>query len=156
MRLQEYGRNANKRKAYVHQPDLLLVGVAVSTAKHRACMGTQTTMSCRKLAFTHTREGFGRFEQTLRGHMVKNGRRRLLLAMEPSGISWQARYERLKSCDYAVCLVHCHAGRNHRPTMPDGPSKTAEKMPPVSSTYCARASSFCLLPVIRHSRPPTA
>ena len=100
MRLQEYGRNPNKRKEYVHHPDLLLVGVDVSKAKHNACMGTQTTMSCRKLEFTHTREGFRRFEQALKAHLVKNGRQRLLIAMEPSGIYWQALYERLHSCGY--------------------------------------------------------
>jgi transposase len=89
-------------------------------------MGTQTTMSCRKFEFTHTREGFRRFEQTLRVHMVKNGRQRILIAMEPSGIYWQALYERLHSCGYAVCLVHCQAVRNNRKTMQDGTSKTDE------------------------------
>jgi hypothetical protein len=52
MRLKEYGRNANKRKEYVHQPDLLLVGVDVSKAKHHACMGTQTTMPWDRLVST--------------------------------------------------------------------------------------------------------
>jgi transposase len=127
MRLPEYGRNPHKRKAYVHQPALLLVGVDVSKAKHHACLGTQTTISCRKLEFTHTREGFRRFEQTLRVHMVKNGRQRLLSAMEPSGISWQALYERLNRCGYAVCLVPCHAVRHNRKTMQDGTRKTDEK-----------------------------
>jgi len=127
MRLQEYGRNPNKRKEYVHQPDLLLVGVDVSKAKHSACLGTQTTVSCRQLAFTHTREGFRRFEQTLRAHLVKNKCQRMLIAMEPSGIYWQALYERLKSCGYGGCLVHCQAVRNNRKTMPDGTSKTDEK-----------------------------
>jgi transposase len=127
MRLQEYGRNPNKRKEYVHHPDLLLVGVDVSKAKHSACMGTQTTMSCRKLEFTHTREGFRRFEQTLKAHLDKNGRQRSLIAMEPSGIYWQALYERLTSCGYEVCLVHCQAVRNNRKTMQDGTSKTDEK-----------------------------
>ena len=60
MRLQEYGRPPHKRKEYVYQPDLLLAGVDVSKAKHSACLGTQTTVSCRKVAFTHTREGFRR------------------------------------------------------------------------------------------------
>jgi len=127
MRVHEYGRNSNKRKEYVHQPDLLLVGVDVSKAKHNACLGTQTTMSCRKLEFTHTREGFRRFEQALKVHLVKNGRQHILIAMEPSGIYWQALYERLHSCGYAVCLVHCQAVRNNRKTMPDGTSKTDEK-----------------------------
>lgn len=127
MRLTEYGRNPHKRKEYVHQPNLLLVGVDVSKAKHHACLGTQTTMSCRKLEFTHTREGFRRFEQTLKDHLVKNRCQRLLIAMEPSGIYWQALYERLKSCGYGVCLVHCQAVHNNRKTMQDGPSKTDEK-----------------------------
>jgi transposase len=127
MRLKEYGREPQKRKAYVQQSDLLLVGVDVSKAKHSACLGTQTGISCRKLEFTHTREGFQLFEQTLRDHLVKTNCRRTLIAMEPSGIYWQALYERLKSCGYGVCLVHCQAVRNNRKTMPDGASKTDEK-----------------------------
>src|SRR6266581_1214328 len=127
MRLTEYGRNPQKRKAYVQQADLLLVGVDVSKAKHNACIGTQTGISCRKLEFTHTREGFELFEHTLRHHLGNNQCRRLLLAMEPSGIYWQALYERLKSCGDGVALVHCQAVRNNRKTMPDGASKTDEK-----------------------------
>jgi hypothetical protein len=51
MRLTEYGRKPQKRKASVHQPDLLLVGVDVRKAKHNACLGTQTIISgsCRRL-----------------------------------------------------------------------------------------------------------
>ena len=56
MRLTEYGRDSQKRKAYVHQPDLLLVGVDVSKAKHNACLGTQTIISCRKLEFPQRHE----------------------------------------------------------------------------------------------------
>jgi transposase len=84
-------------------------------------------MSCRKLAFTHTREGFRRFEQTLKDHLGKNRCQRLLIAMEPSGIYWQALYARLNSCGYGVCLVHCQAVHNNRKTMQDGTSKTDEK-----------------------------
>jgi Transposase len=147
MRLKEYGRNANKRKESVHQPDLLRVGVDVSKAQHSACMGTQTTMSCRTRAFTHTREGFGRCEQTRRGHMVNNGRQRLLSAMEPSGLSWQALSERRTSCDYAVCLVHCPAVRNNRKTLQDGTSKTAEKA--AASLFAFLRQGKCFLPVAR-------
>jgi len=127
MRLTEYGRDPHKRKEYVHQPDLLLVGVDVSKAKHNACLDTQTTISCRKLEFTHTREGFRRFEQTLRDHLVKNRCQRLLIAMEPSGLYWHALYDRLTSCGYDVCLVHCPAVRNNRKTMQDGTSTTDDK-----------------------------
>jgi transposase len=127
MRLPEYGRDPQKRKEYVHQPDLLLVGVDVSKAKHNTCLGTQRGISCRKLEFTHTREGFQLFERTLKTHLAKTNCQRLLIAMEPSGIYWQALYERLKSCGYEVCLVHCQAVRNHRKTMPEGTSKTDEK-----------------------------
>lgn len=147
MRLQEYGRNPNKRKEYVHHHDLLLVGVDVSKAKHNACIGTQTTMSCRKLAFTHTREGFQRFEQTLKIHLVKNGRQHILIAMEPSGIYWQALYERLHSCGYEVCLVHCQAVRNNRKTMPDGTSKTDEK--DAASVFDLLRQGKFFLPVAR-------
>jgi transposase len=127
MRLKAYGRNPNKRKEYVHQPDLLLVGVDVSKAKHNACLGTQTTVSCRKFEFTHTYAGFRRLEHTLKAHLVTNRRQPILIAMAPSGIYWQALYERLKSCGYEVCLVHCQAVRNNRKTMQDGTSKTDEK-----------------------------
>jgi transposase len=127
MRLKEYGRNPNKRKVYIQQPGLLLVGVDVSKAKHSACIGSQTDVSCRKLDFTHTREGFTLFEQTLRNHLVTNSCHRLLIAMEPSGIYWQGLYERLRSCGYDVCLVSCQAVRNNRKTMPETISKTDEK-----------------------------
>ena len=59
--------------------------------------------------------------------MDTNTCRRVLIAMEPSGIYWQALYDRLKSCGYGVCLVHCQAVRNNRKTMQDGMSKTDEK-----------------------------
>jgi transposase len=147
MRLQEYGRNPHKRKAYVHQPDLLLAGVDVSKAKHRACLGTQTTVSCRKFEFTHTREGFGRFAQTRKAHLVKNGRQHILIAMEPSGISWQALYERLNSGGSEVCLVHCQAVRNNRKTMQDGTSKTDEQ--DAYSIFDLLRQGQCFLPVQR-------
>ena len=105
----------------------MLVGIDVSKAKHSACIGTQTNISCQKLDFTHTREGFKRFEQTLREHLVKNSCGRLLIAMEPSGIYWQGLYERLRSCGYDVCLVSCQAVHNNRKTMPETISKTDEK-----------------------------
>src|SRR5215470_7429611 len=147
MRLHEYGRNPDKRKAYVNHPDLLLVGVDVSKAKHSVCMGTQTTMSCRKLEFTHTREGFRRFEQMLKAHLDKNGRQRRLIAIEPSGIYWQALYERLNSCGYEVCLVHCQAVRNNRNTMQDGTSKTDET--DAASVFDLLRQGKFFLPVVR-------
>jgi transposase len=127
MSLKEYARNPQQRKAYVQQPGLLLVGVDVSQAKHNACIGTQASITCRKLVFTHSREGFQRFEQTLRDHLVKNRCRRLLIAMEPSGIYWQGLYDSLHRCGYDVCLVSCQAVRNNRKTMQEATSKTDEK-----------------------------
>lgn len=127
MSLKEYARPPQQRKAYVQQPGLLLVGVDVSQAKHNACIGTQIGITCRKLAFTHSREGFRRFEQTLKDHLVKNSCRRLLIAMEPSGIYWQGLYDRLQSCGYDVCLVSCQAVHNNRKTMQETTSKTDAK-----------------------------
>jgi transposase len=127
MSLKEYARNPQKRKAYVQQPGLLLVGVDVSQAKHRACIGTQIGINYRKLAFTHRREGFQRFEQTLRDCLVKNRCGRLLSAMEPSGIYWQGLYDTLRSCGYDVCLVSCQAVHNNRKTLQETTSKTDAK-----------------------------
>jgi transposase len=127
MRLKKYARTPQQRKAYVQQPGLLLVGVAVSHAKHPACIGTQIGITCRKLACTHRREGFRRFEQPRREHLVNNSGRRLLIAMAPSGLSWQGLSDRLRSCGYDVCLVRCQAGHNTRKTMQEAPSKTDEK-----------------------------
>jgi Transposase len=127
MRLTEYGRNPNKRKESGHQPDRLLVGVDVSKAKYHACLGTQPTRSCRKREFPHTREGFRRFEQTRKDPRVTNRGQRLLIAMEPSGIYWQALDERRNRCGSGVCLVHCQAVCHHRNTMQDGTRKTDEK-----------------------------
>lgn len=41
MRLKDYVRNRKKRKDYVQQPDLLMVGVDVDNVKHDASLGTQ-------------------------------------------------------------------------------------------------------------------
>jgi hypothetical protein len=88
MSLKAYARPPQQRKAYVQQPGLLLVGVDVSHATHHTCIGTQTSITCRTLVFTHSREGGRRFAPTLRDHLVTTRCRRLLIAMDPSGISW--------------------------------------------------------------------
>jgi hypothetical protein len=147
MRLTEYGRTPQKRKEYVYQPALLLVGVDVSKATHKAGRGPQTTMSGRTLDLTHTREGCRRLAQPLTAHRVKNGARRILIALEPSGISWQALDERLPSCGYEVCLGHGQAVRNTRQTLQDGTSKTDEK--DAASLFALRRQGQCLLPVAR-------
>src|SRR5262245_17773695 len=126
MRLTEYGRNPPTRKAYVQQPDLRMVGVDVSQAKHNACLGTQSGVSRRNLAFTHPREGIERFAQPLTPQLVTNACRHVLIAMEPSGIYWQALYERRQECGYGVCRVHGQAVRNNRKTMQEGTSQTDE------------------------------
>lgn len=54
MRLKDYARNHKKRKDYVLQPDLLMIGVDVSKAKHSACIGTQEGIVFRKFGFPHT------------------------------------------------------------------------------------------------------
>ncbi len=127
MRLKEYGRNAKTRKVYIQQPGSVDRWSRREQSHTSACIGTQADVSCRKLDFTHNREGFKRFEQTLREHLAKNSGRRLLIAMEPSGIYWQGLYERLRSCGYNVCLVSCQAVRNNRKTMPETTSKTDAK-----------------------------
>jgi hypothetical protein len=99
----------------------------VRKAKHHACRGTPALISWRKLAFTHTRAGFRRFAQTLRNPLVQTRGQRLLIALEPSGLYGQARYERLNGWGYAVWLVHGHAVRHNRKTMQEGTRKTAKK-----------------------------
>ena len=127
MRLKDYARNHKKRKEYVQQPGLLLVGVDVSKSKHDACIGTQAGVICRKFEFIHCREGFRLFESALRKKIFRYRCKRVLIAMEPSGIYWYALFERLKSCGYGVCLVNCKAVKNNRKTMQYGESKTDEK-----------------------------
>jgi hypothetical protein len=140
MRLHESGRNPNTRKEAVPHLDLLLVGVDVSKAQHRACRGTQTTMSCRMRAFTPTQAGCRRFAPTRKVHLAHPGRPCLLLALAPAGLSGPARYERLHSWGDTVCLGPCQAVRPQRHTMPDG----------------ARARAACPSNVPLRSRPPTA
>ena len=146
-RLKEYGRNPQKRKAYEQPPDLLLVGVDVSTAKHSACLGTQTARNGRTLALPPPREGLRRFEQTLQAQWGQHPCRRLLLAMEPSGSDWHALYERLKSGGYGVCLVPGQAVRHNRNTMPDGTRNTDE--PEADSLFDVLLPGPFFLPVDR-------
>lgn len=82
MRLKDYGRNQQKRKLYVQQSDLLLVGVDVSKQKHDACFGN----TLNAFSFKNTREGFQQFEKALRKNMMSSKYRRAFIAMEPSGL----------------------------------------------------------------------
>lgn len=127
MRLKDYGRNPKKRKEYVRQPGLLLIGIDISKSKHDACIGTKDGIIQRKMTFPHSREGFQMFENMIRKSIFKYKCKKALIAMEPSGIYWYALYERLKSCGYGVCLVNCQAVSNNRKTLPGGVNKTDEK-----------------------------
>jgi len=147
MRLKDYGRNPRKRKEYVQQSGLLLIGVDISKTKHDACIGTKTGIIQRKLTFTHTREGFRMFENTIRKTMFKYKCKRVLIAMEPSGIYWYALYEPLKNCGYGVCLVNCQAVSNNRKTLPAGVNKTDEK--DAYSIFDLLSQGKFLLPVQR-------
>jgi len=62
LRLKDYGRNQKKRKEFVQQSGLLIIGVDVSRLKHDACIGTIDTIISR-ITFTNTRDGFKRFEE---------------------------------------------------------------------------------------------
>jgi transposase len=110
-----------------------------ASAPNKACY--------RKLTFTHSREGFRKFETALSKQMDTTMCRRVLIAMEPSGIYWQALYDRLKNCGYGVCLVNCQAVRNNRKTMLDGISKTDEK--DAHSIFDLLQQGKCFLPVER-------
>jgi transposase len=127
MRLKDYARSAKKRKEYVQQRCLLMVGVDVSKARHDACIGTQDGIVCRKFEFPYTRDGFKHFEDALRKYIFRYRRKRALIAMEPSGIYWYALFDRLKSCGYGVSLVNCKAVKNNRKTMQGGESKMDQK-----------------------------
>ena len=65
--------------------------------------------------------------------MVTNGRQRILSAMAPSGLSWQALYERLTRCGDEVCLVHGQAVRNIVKPCRMGPGKPLQTRLPVSA-----------------------
>jgi len=147
MRLKDYGRNPEKRKAYVQQQGLLMVGVDISKDKHDACIGTFGAAIQRKLTFPHSREGFSLFEKTIRKAMFKAKCHRVLIGMEPSGIYWYALYERLKACGYGVCLVNCQAVSNNRKTLPDGANKTDRK--DAYSIFDLLCQGKFLLPVVR-------
>ncbi len=123
MKLQDYGRCQKKRNLFVKQTDLLLVGVDISKAKHDACFARTN----RSLTFTNSREGFKKFDLVVRQTLEKTCCKRILIAMEPSGLYWQGLYTRMKQCGYYVCLVNCLAVRNNRRTMHDGLSKTDKK-----------------------------
>ncbi len=88
MRLQDYARNPTRRKAYVQQPALLLVGLDVSKTTHDACLGTHEGIGYRKRTCMHSREGFRMFESVVIQQMANHQSRRVLRAMEPSGIYW--------------------------------------------------------------------
>ncbi len=80
MRLKNYGRNQKKRKEYIQQNGLLLVGVDVSKAKDDACMGTLDSVRCR-IGFKNARAAFKGFEDAIRKNVFRNKCKRVLVAM---------------------------------------------------------------------------
>ena len=86
MRLKDHARSAKKRKDFVQEPGLLMVGIDVSKAEHDACAGTQAGILSRKFEFTHSPEGFRFFETTLQKKIFRHKCKRMLIAMAPSGI----------------------------------------------------------------------
>ena len=148
MRLKNYGRNHKKRKEYIKQSGLLLVGVDVSKAKHDACIGSLEGVRCR-IGFRNARDGFKRFEDAIRKNMFRNKCKHVLIAMEPSGLYWYALYNRLKSCGYGVCLVKT-AGqlRTTAGQCRMGKARQIKKMHTVSLIFCNKVSFFCRLNVM--------
>ena len=57
MKLKNYGRNQKKRKEYIKQSGLLLVGLDVSKTKHDACIDILEGVRC-KIGFRNARDGF--------------------------------------------------------------------------------------------------
>lgn len=149
MRFKDYGRNPKLRKAYVLTPALLMIGVDIGKAKHTACFGTQQQIISLKFEFDHSRQGFAAFEKRIRSLRFKSKCKRVLVAMEPSGLYWYALYERLKLCGFNVCLVNCLAVKNNRRTMPDGLSKTDPK--DARSIFDLLSQGKFFLPVERDS-----
>jgi transposase len=147
MRLKDYGRNSKLRKVYVQSPGVLMVGVDIGKASHSACFGTKTGTVAAKFDFAHSREGFDKFERTIRKLRFKTKSKRVLIGMEPSGIYWYNLYERLKQCGFSVCLVNCLAVKNNRRTMSDGTSKTDPK--DAHSVFDLLIQGKFFLPVVR-------
>ena len=70
MRLKDYGRNQKKRKEYIQQDALLLIGVDISKAKRDACIGTLNNLKSR-IKFRNAGDGFKRFEDAIRKNMFR-------------------------------------------------------------------------------------
>jgi hypothetical protein len=87
------------------------------------------------------------FATVLTRASAKNMCCRVLMAMEPSGLSWLALYERRTGCGHAGCLVHCPAVCHHRQTLPEGPRKTATQE--AASVLALLPQGQCGLPVVR-------
>jgi transposase len=87
------------------------------------------------------------FETVLHRERAKNTCCRVLMAMEPSGLSWLALYARLTGCGYEVCLVNCQAVCHNRKTMQEGTSKTEAKA--ADSVFDLLPQGKFLLPVAR-------
>jgi len=147
MRLKEYSRKESHRKAYVSQEGLLLVGVDVSKDKHDVCTGTRADILRRKVQVSNSRAGFDRLSDLIESDLHKTGCKRVLVAMEATGIYWYGLYHEMASRGYEVCLVSSQGVSHNRRTMPGGSSKTDRK--DAYSIYDLLSQGKFFLPVKR-------
>ena len=154
MRLTADGRHPSTRNASVQPPDCLLGGVDVRQANHHACLGPQRGIRRRTRALTPTHEGIARVAQPRKPPRVTHACRHVLSALEPSGLSWQARDDRRQRGGSGVGLVPCQAGRNQRQTRQEGPRNTEAKE--ADRLFDWRRQGTVFLPVERDPAPQAA
>ena len=154
MRLQEDARPPQQRKVSVPPPGRVLGGVDVRPATHHAWIGPHRGLTCRQLVFPPRREGGRRWEQTLRAHLVNNSGRRLLSAMEPSGLDGQGLSDRGRRGGSDVCLVRGQAVPHHHKTMQAATRQTEEQ--DASRVWALRRPGTFVLPGARAGALPAA
>ena len=106
------------RKEIRGSKEYLLVGIDVAKDKHHAFLGTATGKTVlRRLVFENNIEGFRRLLAHAEAMKVKEGLRKVVFGMEPTGNYHKPLGEHLIRCGHGVVLVSGVAAHENRKTL---------------------------------------
>ena len=97
--------------------EYLVVGIDVAKDKHHAFMGTATGKTLyRRLIFENSRSGFARLLEQVEVIRSRNGLKKVLFALEPTGNYHKPLGSHLAGNGYTVVLVSGKSVKNNRET----------------------------------------
>ena len=134
------------KKLALVRGDVVIWGVDIAKAKHWARpVRPDSTAAGKAIIIDNKRNGFRAFTQAIEEVMRREGARRTVVAMEPTGSYWRPLAQWLKDAGYAVVLVNPFHVKQEKERSDNTPSKSDRKDCRIIAELAARGDY--LLPI---------